>query len=169
MNKRVPYRVKFEINTAAPLPVGEQVFIAGSPEELGRWKPDGLPLSRVSDDLWAGAAACAAGEPLEFKITRGSWETEETGPDGRVPSNQRLEPGEVGGQGSEVGGQGSGIANCKLTNENWSPRRLILQFAILRFWTPQCRWCNLPSISRSSPTRPSLSLSEGTLTSINAD
>jgi len=89
--------VKFEISTTTPLPVGEQVFVCGSHEELGLWKPDGLPLTRVSDDLWAGSALCAPSEPLEFKITRGSWETEETEADGVVPANQRLEPGAADG------------------------------------------------------------------------
>jgi predicted alpha/beta superfamily hydrolase len=85
--------IKFEIRTTTPLPVGDQVFVCGNQEGLGDWKPEGLPLTRLSDDLWAGMAVCSAGEPLEFKITRGAWETEEVGDDGAVPSNHRLEPG----------------------------------------------------------------------------
>ncbi|MBU1694209.1 MAG: hypothetical protein KJ726_10660 [Verrucomicrobia bacterium] len=85
--------VKFEISTTTPLPAGDQLFICGSQEGLGLWKPDGLPLTRMSDDLWTGMAVCSAGEPLEFKITRGTWETEEVEGDGTVPSNRRLEPG----------------------------------------------------------------------------
>lgn len=85
--------VRFEISTRAPLPAGEQVFISGSQEGVGSWRPDGLPLTRSSDDLWVGSAACSSRDPLEFKITRGGWETEEVGDDGTIPANRRLEPG----------------------------------------------------------------------------
>lgn len=85
--------VKFEISTASPLPVGQQVFIAGDREGLGLWKPDGLPLTRVADDLWVGMALCDVSVPLEFKITRGSWDSEEVTAQGHVPPNHRETPG----------------------------------------------------------------------------
>lgn len=79
--------VTFEISTLTPLPLGEQVFIAGNLEGLGCWRPDGLPLTRVADDLWLGVVPCDAGEVIEYKVTRGSWDTEEVTPDGVIPQN----------------------------------------------------------------------------------
>jgi hypothetical protein len=85
--------VIFEISTAKALPVGEQVFIAGSAEMLGSWAPDGFPLTRLGENLWSAAAILPAAETVEFKITRGSWETEEALESGDVRPNAVLEPG----------------------------------------------------------------------------
>ncbi|HMO49513.1 MAG TPA: CBM20 domain-containing protein [Kiritimatiellia bacterium] len=74
--------VTFEITTAHPLPVGQQVFIAGNLEMFGAWRPDGFPLTRLDDNLWSGYAVIAEGAAVEFKITRGSWSTEEADADG---------------------------------------------------------------------------------------
>ena len=74
--------VTFEITTQRPLPVGQQVFISGNLEMLGRWRADGFPLTRLDDNLWSGYAVIAAEAPVEFKITRGTWASEEALPDG---------------------------------------------------------------------------------------
>ncbi|MFH0880657.1 MAG: alpha/beta hydrolase-fold protein [Lentisphaerota bacterium] len=89
-------RIMFEIFTTSPLPVGEQVFITGSSENLGRWRPDGFPLTRMDDNMWSGVSHAGLDETVEFKITRGSWDSEETLPDGRVPSNHMVFPGQAG-------------------------------------------------------------------------
>ncbi len=86
-------RVTFEIKTLAPLSVGEQVFVAGNHDMLGRWRADGFPLTRMADNTWSGAAILPAGEPTEFKVTRGDWDTEETQPDGTLPGNSVLPAG----------------------------------------------------------------------------
>ena len=85
--------VNFEIRTAAPLSVGEQVFITGSDAELGRWQADGFPLTRMGENVWAGTATLPGHEDVEFKVTRGSWDTEEVGADGVVPGNSTLKAG----------------------------------------------------------------------------
>lgn len=86
-------RVSFRITTTSALPVGEQVFVTGSAEALGRWKPDALPLTRMDDNVWSGAAEIPAAEPLEFKFTRGTWPREEVTGGGQVPANYALPPG----------------------------------------------------------------------------
>lgn len=83
--------VTFEITTMAPLPVGEQVFIAGNVEGLGRWHPAGMPLTRVHDLLWTATVILPADEIIEYKITRGSWDAEESRIDRRIPKNYRIE------------------------------------------------------------------------------
>jgi hypothetical protein len=69
--------VTFEITTFRPLPVGQQVFISGNIDVLGHWKADGFPLTRLDDNLWSGYAVVPDNTPVEFKITRGTWTSEE--------------------------------------------------------------------------------------------
>ena len=89
-----PYRrLTFTVITARPLPVGEQVFISGSDPALGNWAPDGLPLTRIDDAVWSGVAEVNADRAIEFKITRGSWDTEEYRKGPLPPPNRRLPRG----------------------------------------------------------------------------
>ncbi|HBA83901.1 MAG TPA: hypothetical protein DCZ95_07405 [Verrucomicrobia bacterium] len=85
---------RFEIFTTIPLNVGDQVFISGSCESLGSWRPDGFPLMRTDDNLWTGVVEIPAHEKVEYKITRGDWAAEEVLSDGRVPGNYIIQPGE---------------------------------------------------------------------------
>ncbi len=70
-------RVTFRVTTAAALPAGEQIFVSGNVPELGDWAEDALPLSRVDDRVWSAVVDLPGDEPVEFKLTRGTWETEE--------------------------------------------------------------------------------------------
>lgn len=84
-------QITFEVTTKRPLPVGEQVFITGNHDSLGNWDPDAFPLTRTDDNVWTGSVVFPAGQTLEYKITRGSWQSEETREDGTVPSNSTVE------------------------------------------------------------------------------
>ncbi|MGD9874071.1 MAG: alpha/beta hydrolase-fold protein [Kiritimatiellia bacterium] len=86
-------RITFKVTTAAPLPAGEQIFITGNDEALGNWFPDALPLTRVQDNLWTGTATVAAQKTTEYKITRGSWQNEETVASGIAAPNKTVKPG----------------------------------------------------------------------------
>jgi predicted alpha/beta superfamily hydrolase len=79
-------QITFEVTTKRPLPVGEQVFVTGNHDSLGNWDPDGFPLTRTDDNVWSGSAAFPAGQAIEYKITRGSWDSEEALADGSVPA-----------------------------------------------------------------------------------
>lgn len=85
--------VRFEITTARPLPAGEQVFITGNTPQFECWNPAAFPLTREKDNVWTGTAIIPADLPLEYKITRGSWASEELTPDNNIPGNKRLEAG----------------------------------------------------------------------------
>jgi len=74
---RTEKMVTFEITTIRPLPVGQQVFISGNIESLGNWQPDGFPLTRLDDNIWSGYAVIDLESQVEFKITRGTWSSEE--------------------------------------------------------------------------------------------
>ncbi|MCB1069409.1 MAG: hypothetical protein KDL31_03570 [Kiritimatiellae bacterium] len=89
-----PRRVTFEITTRRPLAVGQQVFISGSIDMLGNWEPDGFPLTRVDDNLWKGLMIIDPDVAFEFKITRGTWDSEEVAKDKMIlPENIRIEAG----------------------------------------------------------------------------
>lgn len=76
--------VTFEVKTTKPLPVGQQVFISGNISALGSWQPDGFPLTRLNDNVWSGYAVIEPVIPVEFKVTRGTWHTEECDADGKI-------------------------------------------------------------------------------------
>ena len=79
-------RITFEITIPAD-PARQRVVIVGTDPALGNWQPErGLPLDRGEDGKFRGAADLPSGI-IEFKITRGSWESEETFLDGTVALN----------------------------------------------------------------------------------
>jgi hypothetical protein len=86
-------RVTFEVRTARALPVGEQVFVTGNQEMMGKWKPDACPLTRMDELVWQGTVTLPGDEVIEYKVTRGSWDTEEVTTTGIIPSDSKLKPG----------------------------------------------------------------------------
>jgi enterochelin esterase-like enzyme len=74
-------RLTFEISIPQD-PTRQRVVIAGTDPALGNWNPErGLVLERGDDGKFRGACDLPYGM-VEFKITRGSWETEESYADG---------------------------------------------------------------------------------------
>ena len=68
-------------------PSRQHVVIVGTDPALGSWQPEkGLVLDRQPDGRFSGAADLPYGL-IEFKVTRGSWRTEETYHDGAAPLN----------------------------------------------------------------------------------
>lgn len=92
-NRGKQRQITFEVTTRVPLPVGEQVFVAGSGPVLGDWSPDGLPLTRTDDKVWSGSEFFPEDAAIEYKITRGTWNSEEALEDGATPGNRFVEPG----------------------------------------------------------------------------
>ncbi len=86
-------RISFRITTMHPLPVGEQVFITGQVDALGAWNPASFALARGDDLVWEGDIVVPANMDVEYKITRGSWDTEEVLQDGSLPENHVVPAG----------------------------------------------------------------------------
>lgn len=84
--------VVFEVSTAKPLPIGQQIFIAGDQPILGNWRADGFPLTRMDELVWAASAVVEGSAPIAFKVTRGSWATEAVNEDGTIPGNLSVDP-----------------------------------------------------------------------------
>lgn len=69
------------------LPGGSQLFIIGNHRILGQWISTGIPLLPQKDGSWSRSFSFSDSTKLEFKITRGSWETEAVNSDGTIPPN----------------------------------------------------------------------------------
>lgn len=84
--------VKIEFYVSVPEVPGsdDDVFISGNLPALGAWKANGVQLRRVNAGLYATTLELPRGETLEFKVTRGSWETVEKGPLGEEIRNRTL-------------------------------------------------------------------------------
>ncbi len=80
------YRITFKV-VAQSVPPGSKLFIVGNDEKLGEWDPGAVALEKQEDGSWTGAFLFPSGSRLEYKITRGSWETEAVSVDGSVPGN----------------------------------------------------------------------------------
>ena len=79
-------RLSLEVTIPAD-PERQQVVLVGTDRALGNWQPErGLVLDRADNGKFRGAVDLPSGL-VEFKITRGSWETEETYLDGTLPLN----------------------------------------------------------------------------------
>ncbi len=82
-------------------PAGDELFLAGDQLEIGRWRPDGVKLTRDDRGRYATTLRLPAGTKLEFKFTRGSWQTVESDAQGRDIANRRLEIGSASPQTAE--------------------------------------------------------------------
>jgi len=89
-------RMLVVVQTAITLGVGEQVFLTGAADEMGRWAANAVPMTRVEDNQWEVILSMRARTPVEFKVTRGTWETEEVTAAGLVMGNRTLIPEEQG-------------------------------------------------------------------------
>jgi serine phosphatase RsbU (regulator of sigma subunit) len=61
---------------ARPVPGSSPVHIVGNHAKLGKWDPEAICLEKQPDGTWAGTFLFETGTHLEYKITRGSWQTE---------------------------------------------------------------------------------------------
>ncbi len=66
------------------------VYIAGNNSSLGDWNPAEINLTKTNSSTWEKSFFFPAGTELEFKFTKGSWNTEALTNNGTVPPNYRL-------------------------------------------------------------------------------
>ncbi len=60
------------INSSPNLPI----FISGNHNSLADWNPGSVSLNQVNDSLWTIGLTFPVNTSLEYKFTRGSWDTE---------------------------------------------------------------------------------------------
>jgi len=78
----------------AATPPGAELYVASN---LLGWRPDPSHgrLQRAGDGTWAVTLTVPAGARVEYKLTRGSWETVEKGPRGEEVHNRAVQVGEA--------------------------------------------------------------------------
>lgn len=87
---KLPEFPKHQINVIVipeTLPESSKLYITGNQPEIGKWDPAKVPLVDNSDGSWTGTFAIKENKQLEFKITRGSWDSEAASNDGKIPPN----------------------------------------------------------------------------------
>ncbi|MBC8099305.1 MAG: alpha amylase N-terminal ig-like domain-containing protein [Armatimonadetes bacterium] len=100
-------QVTFNVDVPAGTPP-QAVHIAGNQDVWGPWNPGFAPLTQVDADTWTATFPFEAGTVLEYKFTRGSWETVEKAGDFSELPNRMLT---VTGPGTQV--QEHTIANWR--------------------------------------------------------
>ncbi|MDR0994023.1 MAG: hypothetical protein LBN38_05605, partial [Verrucomicrobiota bacterium] len=89
-------RMRIVVHTVLALGPTEQVYLTGDSDELGRWNPAGLAMTRTDDTRWEVVVPVPPGTPFECKLTRGTWATEAADAKGFPLSNLKIIPPEEG-------------------------------------------------------------------------
>jgi gluconolactonase len=79
---------KFVVKTSQPVAKEDTLYLAGNNTALGDWNPNAIALNRKSDTLFEVVVELENAENIEFKITRGSWETVEKDAEGGEIENR---------------------------------------------------------------------------------
>ena len=69
---------------------GEKIYITGNQPLIGGWKADGLELKKLSKNRYGLEGDVPKGLVIEYKFTKGSWETEAVSSEGVIPDNYKL-------------------------------------------------------------------------------
>jgi len=83
--------VAFLVRVPVGTPTDTGIWVSGSDAALGTWDGAGARLAATRDGRWAAVVAFTSGAKLEYKVTRGSWDTVEKAADGSELDNRRLE------------------------------------------------------------------------------
>jgi len=86
--KNVSITIKVIANN---VPDETTLYVTGNDIKLGNWQPNLVKLIETENGKWTKNFSFTIGKKLEFKITRGSWETEALNDDGSIPSNHSIE------------------------------------------------------------------------------
>jgi hypothetical protein len=84
--------ITFKVKPPPGTPKDAKLYIIGDAKELAEWKPPGLAMVRNDDGTYFVKVALPEGKQIEYKITRGSWETVEKNADGSELNNRTLTP-----------------------------------------------------------------------------
>jgi predicted alpha/beta superfamily hydrolase len=86
-------RTVFIVQVPDITPQQDTLWLSGNQPELGTWNGAEVALYKAVDKTHAGTVSFAAGTALEFKVTRGSWETVEKSDTGAEVSNHTFTTG----------------------------------------------------------------------------
>ena len=84
--------VGFEVTVPATTPPDSKIFLSGNTKSLGEWNGAGLELKRNEAGVYVANLSVSPDQSVEFKVTRGSWQTVEKQTDGSERENRKLAP-----------------------------------------------------------------------------
>jgi predicted alpha/beta superfamily hydrolase len=84
-------KVKITLEITTPtLDDSSIVYVTGNIEPLGFWKADKIPMKKISKEKWIYEFITDKNEQIEYKFTKGNWQTEALGNDLSIPRNNIL-------------------------------------------------------------------------------
>jgi enterochelin esterase-like enzyme len=84
-------RINVTFRVEAPtLNDSDKVYIVGNAEEIGNWNPGKVALEKISNKIWQKTLGFTKGTRIEYKFTKGNWQTEALKDDATVPQNTVL-------------------------------------------------------------------------------
>jgi predicted alpha/beta superfamily hydrolase len=83
--------VTFQVTAPDSTPKDAKLYIVGDASALGSWSGPGLELKK-NEKTYDATVTLPDTQPIEFKITRGSWETVEKNADGSELANRTVTP-----------------------------------------------------------------------------
>lgn len=63
------------------------IFVSGNNKLFGNWNAERVPLEKINDSTWSRTFNFPKGEILEFKFTKGSWQSEALTNNKEIPEN----------------------------------------------------------------------------------
>lgn len=81
-------KVRFRVSVPEDTPRDATLYLAGNTEQLGPWQPNAFALKRTDTSVFVGELELPIGFELQYKVTRGSWESVEKSLDGSEISNR---------------------------------------------------------------------------------
>ncbi|MFQ5600713.1 MAG: CBM20 domain-containing protein [Candidatus Krumholzibacteriia bacterium] len=82
--------VTWSVRVPPSTPDDEPLYLTGNLPALGPWNPKGLQLHRIRPDAYIAKLQIPPATGLEYKFTRGSWETVEATENGQDRPNRNL-------------------------------------------------------------------------------
>lgn len=82
--------IEFFVSVPAGTPTDATLYIAGNLDAVGQWRAKGAPLARRDDGRYYAKLTLPRGALMEYKITRGAWETVEKTAQGAEIANRQL-------------------------------------------------------------------------------
>jgi hypothetical protein len=72
-----PVAVTFRVHVPDGMPPGDAVYLPGNIDQLGPWDPGKLRMTDQGGGIWEATITVLDGSEIQYKYTRGSWETVE--------------------------------------------------------------------------------------------
>jgi hypothetical protein len=72
-----PVDVTFRVRAPAGTPADATLYVPGNIAELGPWDPGKLAMTNRGDGIWEATITVLDGTDIQYKYTRGTWETVE--------------------------------------------------------------------------------------------